>query len=637
MFTKRQHEILSIVLNQANGIKGTSLAELLGVTDRTIRNDIAAVNRILKTYNCMISSSQQNGYYITNDQRQNILTLVNRKNVEADNIDRLYELLGIILFEKGNININDLAETLFISEQTVLLDLSKIQKKLLIDYSLDLFDIKKDEILLKASETDIRILLAKLSKKEVMQSRSTRQEYLQHMMNGYYVEEDYDELLKDIKEYYQQNEITLSSDSLYMFGWMLYFIITRNDLGYFMDEKIESQTQSDSMLGVCEYLILKGYILNDYDQQFLSKFISTLGVIRNDNKIFIISDNTKKIVLEFRDDIKNKYGFDIMENQELFENMMLHIEIMIRRLKEKLPLINPILDDVKLKYPYSYEIAMLSVQIIYKYEHEYLNDHEISYLAIYIQSYIEEAKIKLRTLIVSGSGAGLIKLIKQWIINNFSNVLEVKDYIPSYEVASYEYMNDCDVIISSVPLGNMSKPVIYINGIPDQKDKENIYAFIKKINIERNLIKTVEVTFSSNLFKHYAQSTSFEQVIYDLSYLLKKEGVISDEAEFAKNVIEREPLYPTKLSEGFMIPHPLKEMANRNAVAVGILENGLIDDKGMKCIFLLALNSNTNQGLDVFFQIISLLSSDYQNILFLSKSNETNLISNLIEIAERNP
>ena len=101
MFTKRQHEILSIVLNQANGIKGTSLAELLGVTDRTIRNDIAAVNRILKTYNCMISSSQQNGYYITNDQRQNILTLANRKNVEADNIDRLYELLGIILFEKG--------------------------------------------------------------------------------------------------------------------------------------------------------------------------------------------------------------------------------------------------------------------------------------------------------------------------------------------------------------------------------------------------------------------------------------------------------------------------------------------------------------------------------------------------------
>ncbi len=636
MFTKRQHMILSIIVNQMKGIKGTILAQTIGVTDRTIRSDVVAINRTLKSYQCLICSSQQIGYYIDIENRNTVLELLNNENIEADNDDRLFEILGYMFFEMDNLTIEDLADEIFVSEQTIALDINRIQKMLLIDYSLDMFDVKRNKLYMKATELEIRILFAKLTKKEIIFSQVEQPKRLKLLMKDYFVEEDFKKLLKIIMIYYQTNGITLSSDSLYMLSWVLYFVITRNDMKLFMNEEYDLATKNNFMLKTTEFLKNEGYHLNSYDQKFLINFMSTLGVIESNKNILIMSENTKAIVSEFGEDIKNKYGLDIFHDYELAENIILHIDIMIHRLKENLPLTNPILSEVKLKYPYSYEIAMLSVPTIFKYENKYLNDDEISYLAIYIQSYIESAKIKQKVAIVSGSGLGLTKLIQQWVEKNFVDLLEVISCVPSYEVQKSHIIENCDVIISSVFLDNVSKPIIYIKGIPDSRDKENIYRFIKKINTERHLVKIIENTFDKKLFKCFQYQIGFEDVIRELSHLLYKEDCIVNEKEFAKNVIEREVLYPTKICEGFMIPHPLQESAKKNSVAVGILNKGLTSDPDIKIIFLLALNSHTNQGIDVLFQIISLLTSNYQNIIALSKSHQNNLITNLIGIVERN-
>ena len=44
MLTKRQNMIMTIMNNQKDWIVGKDLAKLLNVSDRTIRNDIAAIN-----------------------------------------------------------------------------------------------------------------------------------------------------------------------------------------------------------------------------------------------------------------------------------------------------------------------------------------------------------------------------------------------------------------------------------------------------------------------------------------------------------------------------------------------------------------------------------------------------------------
>ena len=79
------------------------------------------------------------------------------------------------------------------------------------------------------------------------------------------------------------------------------------------------------MLNITEYLKENDYTIFQKDQRFLVNFMSTLGVMESNHNILIISDVTRKIISEFTDDVKNKYGFDIKQNKELYENMTLHL------------------------------------------------------------------------------------------------------------------------------------------------------------------------------------------------------------------------------------------------------------------------------------------------------------------------
>ena len=63
MFTERQVRIQEILLNNVSGVTGRKLSESLGVSVRTIRNEIAEINHEWKNGG-LIEASRQNGYFI---------------------------------------------------------------------------------------------------------------------------------------------------------------------------------------------------------------------------------------------------------------------------------------------------------------------------------------------------------------------------------------------------------------------------------------------------------------------------------------------------------------------------------------------------------------------------------------------
>ena len=64
MFTKRQTNILEIILKNTSGITGSNIGEKLSVSSRTIRNDISQINSLLSNDNITISSSHKSGYFL---------------------------------------------------------------------------------------------------------------------------------------------------------------------------------------------------------------------------------------------------------------------------------------------------------------------------------------------------------------------------------------------------------------------------------------------------------------------------------------------------------------------------------------------------------------------------------------------
>lgn len=634
MFTKRQISLIQTIMNQSEGISGKRLSTHLNVSDRTIRNDINQINQILKAYDCTISSTNTKGYYITSSNKVLLQELLDDEDTsQMDKQDRFYATLGYVLFSSKCLTIEDLADALFVSEQTIYKDMVRMQKVLLLEYSIDLFEIKGNLILCRSYEEAIRMMFFKLSKKEILTANVDNPLPLKLICHTVYQENDFYTIKKLIENFYRSIDVQLSSDSLYMLTWAIYFCILRNKQGFCMDACTPCDNVDDEVCNVVDALCNKHYLLYPQDQYLLQKYMKTLGMIKSNQSILIISDDCKKIMNEFSDEVLRKYDLDICSNQELYDNMQLHVDVMLHRLQEQLPIINPMMKEVKQKYPFAYEIAMLIVPIVFKYRNEYLNDDEISYVAIYIQYVVESQDMKLKTLLVSGSGAGITRLMKQWVIKNFADTLEVLDCIPSYEIQSYLSAHEVEFIISSVPIQTGNYMISYIHSIPGKLDAENIQACMKQLRIEKRMYHVINKIFHKRLFKKFSQRMDFETVIADLSILLYKEHKIVDYRVFTQDVIAREKVYPTVVNPYFMIPHPLQEGAIEDAVAIGLLEDGLQDQPNMRCILLLALNSEKKQDLDVLFHIINVFAMDATLISDFVQSDHHHVISNLIKIS----
>ena len=83
-----------------------------------------------------------------------------------------------------------------------------------------------------------------------------------------------------------------------------------------------------------------------------------------------------------------KYHLDLWQSQEFYDYMLDHMEYMLRRLDTGYTAKNPMLNDIKRRYPYAYEVSMLLVPIIRQYKKCYIQDDELCYIAIFVEHFL---------------------------------------------------------------------------------------------------------------------------------------------------------------------------------------------------------------------------------------------------------
>ena len=99
MLSDRQKNVIKMILNHSRGIYANEIAEKMQVSTRTIRNDIAAINLVLKNAQCQIQSSKRSGYFIMQENISRIKECVkaidsfNRSQVAASSKQRKYFML----------------------------------------------------------------------------------------------------------------------------------------------------------------------------------------------------------------------------------------------------------------------------------------------------------------------------------------------------------------------------------------------------------------------------------------------------------------------------------------------------------------------------------------------------------------
>ena len=102
---QRQKQLLSILEQQGDWMKGKALATLLSVSDRTIRSDIEKINREVEG---SILSHPHKGYCLSVENRQIAETKILPQTAD----ERLNFLLKYLLTSRGAHPLVDLADRL---------------------------------------------------------------------------------------------------------------------------------------------------------------------------------------------------------------------------------------------------------------------------------------------------------------------------------------------------------------------------------------------------------------------------------------------------------------------------------------------------------------------------------------------
>lgn len=605
MFTRRQSKLLEILLNNVQGVTGTKLAEYLEVSSRTIRNEIGEINRAWKN-GSIIQSSRQRGYFIEESDipsvRSYFLSESHGKTGE-EAAQRGWMILGMVL-ETGRADIFDIGNALALSQPAMYKEISRFQKKLRQEYRCELLQMSGDRIWIENDEVKIRQALFRIIKNEAQKRNWSYSWFLRTFLRASFEQQKYEWLSDLVMEYFDSKNIQVSDDGLYMIVSSVYITMIRNASNHKVVLSAKAKPVKEELQQLFDFLMDQGLELTDGDLQILEDLFHGYKLTSDESQESRIDDLSILILEDFCHDVMEKYHFDLWQSQSFYDNILNHIEYMMRRMGTGYEAVNPILNDVKKQYPYAYEISMLMVPIVYRYKNCYIQDDEISFIAIFVEHFLENINQKLKAVIISSNRFSINSIVSNWIQVNFSNQIDVMDMLPKRSIEKYLEENPADLVISI--MDSFVHPTVAsfrIDGIPNQYSLAALNALVYKIRLNYRFRELIKEHFNKNTIRIYNKKIEFEQLIQDLSELLEEEGCISDVNEFVNDVLQREVNYPTYIGDWFMIPHPLVTFAKKTGIGAAVLKEPLrMQGKEIQLVFLLAMERKQNEQIGVLFE-----------------------------------
>lgn len=638
MLSERQKKIVDLILKHPQGVNATVISQEVRVSPRTIRNDIASINMCLMNNHCMINSSKRVGYFIVSDSVDkvkdclSIIDAIDHKQIPSSPMERKYYMLGQLLYE-GTITLYDIASVLYVSEQTIYKDIVSFQKVLKEKFHFEQLQLDNGTIRLCGNEEELRILFYRIIKEEIYLSNKLVDIHLYQLARDLIdVEELYD-IVDYISGYCRTQEITVPDQMLYILAWMIAFTLHRCDQNHSITNSVLLQHNNESLKRMIDQLLQDlHYTLDSEDRTLLQNYMETLGLFSHQDTPLQHVDN-EDVVQEFTKQMKHKYALDFETMPSLFSNFKSHLEFAVKRLLMDYQLINPLLQEVKTKYSFAYEIAMLMVPILYKKYKLYMQEDELSFLALYIQPFLKVQETSIHTLLVYGTTPSFTNFMEAWINQEFKDRLQVVGYTPLYNLSEEIKQRKVDLIISNVVLEKkMDTPVIEITQLPCESDRKRIENFISRQAMLSQSVSIFHKVFAKERIFFIEEDLSFEEILTCCAQRLEQQGKITERNSFVKDILTREVVYPTHIDHGCFMPHPLMNSAVNSAICMAIVKGHTVhNEQEVHILFVSAFEPKIDADLKYIYSLINTIATAQQLCKVLLEMKSANEVMEYLE------
>ena len=300
-----------------------------------------------------------------------------------------------------------------------------------------------------------------------------------------------------------------------------------------------------------------------------------------------------------------------IDHDDFVLRLALHVQNLRQRAKEQAWSRNPLTRSLKTTYPLIFEIAVFVADGLRGLLGIPLLDDEIAYIAMHIGGRLERSRRAGRLLtatIVCPGYYELHELLHSSVTRSLGAAIEVVGV--ETRVDPDWASIDTDLVLTTIDPPVMSERIVHIQPFLTEADVERVQLAAARVRRARRLAQLraeLERYFSVDAFVHGVTGDE-EAVIRRLGALLVAEGVIDE--DYVERTLERERLSSTAFTDALAVPHALGMTATRTAIAIGIADPSIgWGDGRVQVVAMVAFSESDRAAFQtVFEQLVEVFS-----------------------------
>lgn len=628
---KNQKIIMKELLASDVPLTSEHLAMTCGVSSKSIRRYLADLKEQCEHHGASIIMKPGLGNLIHIEDEEAFHTFLEKERssqkIPNSPEERLDYLLHLLLYHSDYVKVSDIADDLFISTSRLGIDLKNL-RSLLEKYHLTIVNKPNYGIKIQGNERDRRICMAEyfMKKRNSEDNNPAANDSYQVMVNNV------------ITKVLVQKNIHMSDIALQSLAIHLLIAIERIKTSNII--QLTNDTQQ-KMEGKSEYSIalsLKeaiehtfGITLPASEICYLTQHLIGKKHFESDTSDFDmeVDEEVTVLVNVILRSIFDQTRMDFYNDIDLKMNLMLHMIPFLERVRNQMMVRNPIINDIKEKYSFAYELASIGLSAVCERLHVKITEDEISFFALHFILALERKREEIapsNILIVCSTGRATSQLLAYQIQKKFGNRINVIRIIEAHRLDQMN-LESFDFIFSTVPIHKeYPLPIRQINNLLEEKDFQLIESCLDAGTTKLHIRDLMD----EHLFFKDIDAQTKEDA---LAILIKKVSKhVHIPKDFYPLVLEREEFASTELNNLVAIPHPNRSITDSTFIAVGILKKPIIwNTKQVQIIFLIAIMPNNKQDLRDFYEgMVDFVTKEKNTMELLHTPTYENLM-NLLE------
>ncbi|SDH49954.1 BglG family transcription antiterminator [Microbacterium pygmaeum] len=607
MTRARQDRLLALLTRDGEWVTAGALADSLGVTPRSIRSYVTALNGRVPTGSAVDSGPQ--GYRAGTEASAAL-----KANGGADAAtprDRLHTLVRSLLAADDGIDVFETADTLHVSPATLDADLARV-RSLLGGTELTL-ERSAARARLRGTEMAQRRLLSKLAHDEMDAGSFDLVALRRTLGEGSVGAAAFGPFKTDLVAElgalgYFVNEYGIADV-------VMHIAIAADRVAH--DRGLdgaggEVRPAQVEVAAILERLAEKhlGVRLGTGDLQHLSTLVLTRVVAPGtaapgEHARSRLDPAVEGAVRQVVETAAAEFLVDIA-HEDFVLRLALHVQNLLHRSKEQAWSRNPLTKSLKSSYPMIFEVAVFIASGLQQRLGIPLLDDEIAYIAMHVGGRLERSRRSdqlLTATIVCPGYYELHELLRSSVDRSLGQAIEVVGV--ETRVDPDWASIDTDLVLTTIDPAIAGDRIVRIQPFLTDADVDRVQTAAARIRRARRLARLrteIEGYFMPAAFVRGLDGEAGEAaVIRTLGGPLVADGVI--EEDYLERAIQREQLSSTAFTDALAVPHAMGMTATRTAIAIGIADPSIPWGEGrVQVVALVAFSETDREAFQTVFE-----------------------------------